>query len=79
MARAMTIRDTTRAVGAEGAGWHCPPPFFGNQLTLSQPGGGADYALQIIMCPPPPPHPQILRPSYGPASIEFSHIKTMAI
>ena len=29
-------------------------------------GGGADYALQIDPCPPPP---WIFRPSYGPVSV----------
>ena len=27
--------------------------FLADQLTLSQPGGGAHYAHQITMCPPP--------------------------
>ena len=31
--------------------WH--PQFLADQLTLSEPGGGADYPLHITTGPPP--------------------------
>ena len=42
-----------------GAPWH--PQILADQLTLSQPGAGADYARQITTS-----LPRFFRPSYGP-------------
>ena len=39
-----------------GVPWH--PQILADQLTISQPGGGADFANPIILAP------QIFRPSY---------------
>ena len=36
----------------EGQGGHLPPQILADQLTLSQPGGGADYAHHSTTCPP---------------------------
>ena len=44
-----------------------PAQILADQLTLSQPGGWADYAHLIIDFPP-----RIFRPSYGPANGNFS-------
>ena len=38
-----------------------PPQILADQLTLSQPGAGADYARQIATS-----LPRFFRPSYGP-------------
>ena len=43
-----------------GVPWY--PQILADQVTLSQPGGGADYAHHITTA-----LPRILRPSYGPA------------
>ena len=51
------------AMGAMGAVISIIPQILAYKLTLSQSGGGADYAHHITICPPP----QIIRPSYGPA------------
>ena len=40
-----------------------PPKILKDKLTLSKPGGGANYAHQITNRPPPP---RIFRHSYGP-------------
>ena len=51
-----SVCEKDRAVGAEGPGGHAPPPkILKDKLTLSKPGGGANYAHQITNRPPPPP------------------------
>ena len=40
-----------RPIGAGGC--RCRGPDFGNQLTISQPGPGADYAHYITTAAPP--------------------------
>ena len=37
---------------AGGQGGQLPPQILANQLTLSQPGGGADYAHHSTTSPP---------------------------
>ena len=50
-----------RAVARGGLGGLQPPHFFSDQLTLSQPGGGAHYVHHITMLP------RIFRRCDGPA------------
>ena len=45
----MQARKNNAGVLSLGVPWH--PQILADQLTLSQPGGGADYAHQIILAP----------------------------
>jgi hypothetical protein len=51
MGTVYTLYQGCRSRGAKGA--LAPPPFLADQLTLSQPERGADYAHHDITCLPP--------------------------